>query len=379
MSNLRIGWIGCGTHAGEMLLPHLVRHNVVLAGLCDKSPDNLAKIARSYGVSAENCTDDAAKLIARKDIDAIGMAIGPAAHVELGCAALERGLPVFMEKPPGGDVAGAKRLQAAAEKSGDAAAREELQRRLDSLLARQHELNARLNQQAERMETFVRDNPMYDLETEFGAALKELAKDIRQSTEATAQQTREVAQASSPPDGSRKVTPEMLQKLQSAASEQAKRLGQVEEQAEEEVSEPLKDLTRLQELMKDFNQFETLFNTQQSLAEQARAYNRKGQLSREDQLALRDLASTQRQVGELLESLEKKLREDSAAAREEFPKAARSGEELADKIGERRLQQLAWNATRSLLAGQGEESFQSTDRLREEMAKLFGECQSEGG
>jgi len=46
------------------------------------------------------------------------MAIGPAAHVELGCAALERGLPVFMEKPPGGDVAGAKRLQAAAEKSG---------------------------------------------------------------------------------------------------------------------------------------------------------------------------------------------------------------------------------------------------------------------
>lgn len=118
MSNLRIGWIGCGTHAGEMLLPHLVRHNVVLAGLCDKSPDNLAKIARSYGVSAENCTDDAAKLIARKDVDAIGMAIGPAAHVELGCAALERGLPVFMEKPPGGDVAGAKRLQAAAEKSG---------------------------------------------------------------------------------------------------------------------------------------------------------------------------------------------------------------------------------------------------------------------
>lgn len=276
-------------------------------------------------------------------------------------------------------AAKAQQELAAAEKSGDAAAREELQRRLDSLLARQHELNARLNQQAERMETFVRDNPMYDLETEFGAALKELAKDIRQSTEATAQQTREVAQASSPPDGSRKVTPEMLQKLQSAAAEQAKRLGQVEEQAEEEVSEPLKDLTRLQELMKDFNQFETLFNTQQSLAEQARAYNRKGQLSREDQLALRDLASTQRQVGELLESLEKKLREDSAAAREEFPKAARSGEALADKIGERRLQQLAWNATRSLLAGQGEESFQSTDRLREEMAKLFGECQSEGG
>ena len=29
MTSLRIGWIGCGTHATEMLLPQLTRHDVV--------------------------------------------------------------------------------------------------------------------------------------------------------------------------------------------------------------------------------------------------------------------------------------------------------------------------------------------------------------
>lgn len=118
MSALRIGWIGCGTHAGEMLLPHLVRHDAVLAALCDTDSSRLAKIARAYGVRAEDCTSDAAALIARTDIDAVGMAIGPAAHVELGAAALARGLPVFMEKPPGANADAARRLARAAEKAG---------------------------------------------------------------------------------------------------------------------------------------------------------------------------------------------------------------------------------------------------------------------
>jgi myo-inositol 2-dehydrogenase / D-chiro-inositol 1-dehydrogenase len=115
---MRIGWIGCGTHAAEMLLPHLVRHEAVLAALCDTDSARLAKLARAYGVAAENCTSDAAALIARKDIDAVGMAIGPAAHVELGMAALARGLPVFMEKPPGADATQARRLADAAAKAG---------------------------------------------------------------------------------------------------------------------------------------------------------------------------------------------------------------------------------------------------------------------
>jgi myo-inositol 2-dehydrogenase / D-chiro-inositol 1-dehydrogenase len=86
MSGLRIGWIGCGTHAGEMLLPHLARLDAKLVALCDKDQSRLARIAQSYGVPAQDCTDDASALLARTDIDAVGMAIGPKAHLELGIA-----------------------------------------------------------------------------------------------------------------------------------------------------------------------------------------------------------------------------------------------------------------------------------------------------
>ena len=113
---LKIGWIGCGRHTTEMLLPQLVRHEVELAALCDRAPANLARAARQFGVATTYA--DARDLIAHPGLDAVGMAVGPELHMEAGLAALERGLPVFMEKPPAPDLAGAERLLAASERAG---------------------------------------------------------------------------------------------------------------------------------------------------------------------------------------------------------------------------------------------------------------------
>jgi len=132
----------------------------------------------------------------------------------------------------------------------------------------------------------------------------------------------------------------------------------------------------MQELLNDFNAFESLYRTQEELAEQAKPYNRAGQLSREDQLALKDLASTEKKVSDALDQLRDKLREDSAAADKLFPKAAQSGRALADKIGSNRLKPLADQAAGQMLAGNGEQSFDTADRLRGEMEKMFGQCQS---
>jgi len=100
VSAVRIGWIGCGNHAQEMLLPQLMRYEVKLAALCDTDAARLAATASRYGVAAEDCTADWRALLARGDIDALGLAIGPQGHYEIGLAAIARGLPVFMEKPP---------------------------------------------------------------------------------------------------------------------------------------------------------------------------------------------------------------------------------------------------------------------------------------
>jgi myo-inositol 2-dehydrogenase/D-chiro-inositol 1-dehydrogenase len=95
---VRIGWIRCGAHAGEMLLPQFVRLDARLDALCDIAADRLARIADRYGVGARY-TDPAA-LLAHPGLDAIGMAVGPAQHAPLAAETLARGLPVFIEKPP---------------------------------------------------------------------------------------------------------------------------------------------------------------------------------------------------------------------------------------------------------------------------------------
>lgn len=113
---LKIGWIGCGTHATQMLLSQLLRYDVQITALCDIDGQRLATAGRQFGVT--RLFTDAFELIKSGDIDAIGMAVGPAQHLAFGLAALDHGLPVFMEKPPSGTAAGARALQSASQRSG---------------------------------------------------------------------------------------------------------------------------------------------------------------------------------------------------------------------------------------------------------------------
>jgi myo-inositol 2-dehydrogenase/D-chiro-inositol 1-dehydrogenase len=113
---LKIGWIGCGTHAQAMLLPQLSRYPIELAALCDNNAENLAVTARRYGVT--NTYSDYRELLRHPGLDAVGMAVGPGLHTEMAIAALERGVAVFMEKPPGRDVSDALRIEQAARASG---------------------------------------------------------------------------------------------------------------------------------------------------------------------------------------------------------------------------------------------------------------------
>ena len=118
MKPLRVGWIGCGVHANEMLLPQLMRHDVVLSALCDVDADRLGATAQRYGVAEAGRTRDWQAILARTDIDAIGIAAGPAAHHQIGIAALAHGFPIFLEKPPAANARDAEELARAARDAG---------------------------------------------------------------------------------------------------------------------------------------------------------------------------------------------------------------------------------------------------------------------
>lgn len=252
---------------------------------------------------------------------------------------------------------------------------ETLTRELDGLLAKQNELNHKLTRHAERMEHFVREKPLYDVERELQEILSEEAQNIRQSASTNNTTAADIAERSSPPAGPRQLKSEMLDEFKRAADEQIARLGGAQEATAKKVVEPLQDMSAMQELFKDFNQFEALYQTQQEMTAQAQAYNRSGLLSREDQLALKDLAATEKQVADQLAQLKDKLSDDADAAEKLFPKAAQSGRFLAAKIHEVRMPSLAQQATDQMLAGNGENSYALADRLRGEMKKLFSECQ----
>lgn len=253
-----------------------------------------------------------------------------------------------------------------------------LAQQLDNLVAGQNELNDKLNRQAERMENFVRDQPVYDVEKDLQERLRQQAAAIRQSTQANNDATRAIAQRSSPAGASRQLSPDMLEDFKKASDDQVARLGGVHDQTDKQVVQALDDMDQMQELIKDFNQFEALYHAQQDVAQQSQVYNRPGVLEREDQLALKDLASTENKLADYLGQLQDKLRADARAAEKLFPKAAKSGNDLADQIGSHRLQPLAEQATGEMLAANGEQSFGLAERLRSEMEKMFSQCQGGG-
>ena len=258
----------------------------------------------------------------------------------------------------------------------DASQKKALTQQFDNLVAQQNELNQRLERQARRMENFVRQNPVYDVEKDLQALLNQQAQNIHESTHANDAATRSAAQRSSPAGGPRSLSPDVLNDFKAASDSQVAKLGQSHEETEKQVVQPLEDMSRMQELVKDFNAFESLYKAQTNLTQQAQAYNRDGQLSREDQLALKDIAASEQDVGEGLHRLRKKLSEDSKAAHALFPKASRSGEDLADQIGGNLMEPLAGQATEQMLAGNGDQSFQIADRLRAAMERLFSQCQA---
>jgi myo-inositol 2-dehydrogenase / D-chiro-inositol 1-dehydrogenase len=116
----RLAWIGCGRQARGLLLPALAGLPVELVALCNRGRENLELAAALTGV--RRLFTDWRDMLDQGGFDAVGLAVGPAAHAEMAREALGRGWPVFMEKPPGANLADARAILAASRKAGKPAA-----------------------------------------------------------------------------------------------------------------------------------------------------------------------------------------------------------------------------------------------------------------
>ena len=98
-TRLNVGIVGVGSHAYRNILPTMTFLPVKLQAICDLDLDRAQITADQYGVSA--CYQQASEMYAQERLDAVFLCAPPRLHPELTCQALEAGLHVWLEKPPG--------------------------------------------------------------------------------------------------------------------------------------------------------------------------------------------------------------------------------------------------------------------------------------
>ena len=112
---LRVGLVGLGS-MGRNHLRHLsTREDCVLAAVADPAPELVADAVAKTGATG---FADALAMINEAPLDAVVIAAPTTAHAPLALAAIERGLPVLVEKPLAATVAEGIELVAAARASG---------------------------------------------------------------------------------------------------------------------------------------------------------------------------------------------------------------------------------------------------------------------
>lgn len=118
-SELRVGIIGCGGIAGGKHLPALAKlEPVKLVAFCDIVEDRASAHADKFGVSGANVYKDYQKLLEKEKLDVVHVLTPNISHSDITVAALEAGCHVMCEKPMAKTADGARKMVAAAKKTG---------------------------------------------------------------------------------------------------------------------------------------------------------------------------------------------------------------------------------------------------------------------
>ena len=96
---LDVAVVGVGSHGYRNVLPTMTFLPVKLQAFCDVNIDRAKLTAEQYGV--KNCYGNMGDMFRNEELDAIFLCVPPRLHPELTCEALDAGVHVWLEKPPG--------------------------------------------------------------------------------------------------------------------------------------------------------------------------------------------------------------------------------------------------------------------------------------
>ncbi|MCK6487219.1 MAG: Gfo/Idh/MocA family oxidoreductase [Planctomycetes bacterium] len=151
---LRLLVTGCGGIAAAWLTHLRTRTDARVVGLCDLDPAR-AEARRAEFAPAAECGGDLAALIDRLQPDVVIDLTVPEAHAEVACLALGKGCHVLAEKPLAADMAGARRILAAAKAAGKVHAVMQNRRYLTQMVRFREAIRTRIGTPTELHSEFV--------------------------------------------------------------------------------------------------------------------------------------------------------------------------------------------------------------------------------
>lgn len=111
----RVCVIGAGNLSSKRIYPYLGAAGAQLVGTCDLDTAKAETNSRRYGGKAYSDIDT---MLAEQKPDAVIICIGPKQHAELAPKIMRMGYPVYTEKPPAQDAAGALEVAKVARETG---------------------------------------------------------------------------------------------------------------------------------------------------------------------------------------------------------------------------------------------------------------------
>ncbi|WP_329007453.1 Gfo/Idh/MocA family oxidoreductase [Micromonospora rifamycinica] len=111
-TRVRLGLVGCGSHAWMAILPALRFAPIDLVAVCDTDPARAERVAEAYGASARYARHQ--DLLATEEVDVVAVVGPPGLHHSVGLDVLAAGRHLFVEKPPAMSYRAACELAAAA-------------------------------------------------------------------------------------------------------------------------------------------------------------------------------------------------------------------------------------------------------------------------
>jgi predicted dehydrogenase len=116
VSGVRVGVVGVGGHATNAILPNLAPAGLTVAAVCSRHLDRARAAAAAFG--AVRAYDNPAAMLDQEDVDGVVVVVPPDQYGPLVRLCLERGLPVFVDKPGAGSAQEADDLAAHARDAG---------------------------------------------------------------------------------------------------------------------------------------------------------------------------------------------------------------------------------------------------------------------